>query len=74
VYNNSTIKGLAAKAADDLRADGWNVTEVGNYPYGVIRTTSVYYRPGTEEEAAARAIAVVTNNYGSTGGGDKNEG
>lgn len=97
VYNNSTIKGLAAKAADDLRADGWNVTEVGNYPYGVIRTTSVYYRPGTEEEAAARAIAaafgmrvaerfdgikdapagvivIVTNNYGSTGGGDKNEG
>lgn len=97
VYNNSTVKGLAAKAADDLRADGWNVTEVGNYPYGIIRTTSVYYRPGTEEEAVARSIAatfgmrvaerfegirdapagvivIVTNDYGSGGDGDKNEG
>ncbi|TDV40796.1 LytR C-terminal domain-containing protein [Actinophytocola oryzae] len=57
VYNNSKIKGLAATAADDLRADGWQVTEVANYPYGTIPTTTVYFRPGTEEEAAARAIA-----------------
>lgn len=56
VMNNSKIKGLAAKAADDLRADGWNVTETGNYSAGIIPTTTVYYRPGTEEEAAARAI------------------
>jgi len=56
VLNNSKIKGLAAKAADDLKADGWNVTETGNYSAGIIPTTTVYYRPGTEEEAAARAI------------------
>lgn len=56
VYNNSKIKGLAHTAADDLRAEGWQVTEVSNYPFGVIPTTTVYYRPGTEEEAAARAI------------------
>ena len=56
VLNNSKIKGLAAEAADDLRADGWNVTETGNYSAGIIPTTTVYYRPGTEEEATARAI------------------
>jgi hypothetical protein len=56
VLNNSKIKGLAAEAANDLKADGWNVTETGNYSAGIIPTTTVYYRPGTEEEAAARAI------------------
>jgi hypothetical protein len=56
VYNNSKIKGLAARAAADLRAVGWQVTEVANYPYGTIPTTTVYYRPGTEEEAAAKSI------------------
>lgn len=57
VYNNSMIKGLAARAADDLRADGWHVTEVGNYSAGTISETTVYYRPGTDEEAVARALA-----------------
>lgn len=57
VYNNSTIPGLAARAADDLRAVGWNVVQVDNYPYGTIPTTTVYYRPGTAEEQAAEDIA-----------------
>jgi hypothetical protein len=57
VLNNSKIKGLATKASDDLKAGGWNVTSVGNYSGGNIPTTTVYYRPGTDEEAAARAIA-----------------
>jgi hypothetical protein len=57
VLNNSTIKGLAARASADLRAQGWNVSSTGNYSGGIIPTTTVYYRPGTEEEAAARAIA-----------------
>jgi len=57
VYNNSTIKGLAARAAADLKADGWQVAEVGNYSAGTIPTTTVYFRPGTDEEAAARSIA-----------------
>lgn len=57
VYNNSTIKGLAHTAAADLQADGWQVSEVANYPYGIIPTTTVYYRAGTEEEAAAHSIA-----------------
>jgi hypothetical protein len=57
VLNNSTVRGLAKRAADDLKADGWNVVATGNYSGGIISTTTVYYRPGTEEEATARAIA-----------------
>ena len=57
IYNNSTIKGLAAQAAKDIRGGGWNVVEVGNYSQGIIATATVYYRPGTAEEAAARELA-----------------
>jgi hypothetical protein len=56
VYNNSTIPGLAARAAEDFRRAGWPIDEVGNYPQGIIPTTTVYYRPGTGEEASARAL------------------
>jgi hypothetical protein len=56
VYNNSTITGLAAQAAADFRNAGWQVEEVANYPYGIIPTSTVYYRPGTGEQQAARAI------------------
>jgi hypothetical protein len=57
VYNNSTITGLAHRAADDFVRAGYDVPEVGNYPSGVIYTTTVYYRPGTDEEAQARQLA-----------------
>jgi LytR cell envelope-related transcriptional attenuator len=57
IYNNSTIKGLAKRAADDIRGGGWKVVEVGNYSQGIIATATVYYRPGTDEEAAARELA-----------------
>jgi hypothetical protein len=57
VYNNSTIHGLAAKAADDFRADGWNIAEAANYPYGIIPTTTAFFTPGTDEETAAKALA-----------------
>ena len=56
IYNNSRIKNLAAQAASDIRAGGWNVVEVGNYSQGIIATATVYYRPGTAEEAAAREL------------------
>ncbi len=56
VYNNSTIRGLAARAADDLTAAGWTVLEVGNYPQGIIPATTVYYQEGSEEQAIAEAI------------------
>ncbi|GDY30238.1 hypothetical protein GTS_18710 [Gandjariella thermophila] len=57
VLNNSTIKGLANRAADDLRADGWNVVEVGNYGAQNVPTTTVYFRPGTPEVEAAKQLA-----------------
>jgi hypothetical protein len=56
VYNNSTIRGLAARAARDLSAAGWTVVEVGNYARGTIPTTTVYYQEGTDR-AAADALA-----------------
>jgi len=57
VYNNSTVTGLAARAANDFRADGWQVGAVSNYSSGVIPTSTVYYRPGTAEQSAASTIA-----------------
>ncbi|ACU98417.1 LytR C-terminal domain-containing protein [Saccharomonospora viridis] len=57
VYNNSTIGGLAAEVREDLAARGWNVVEIGNYSAGNIPTSTVYFRPGTDEESAARALA-----------------
>jgi LytR cell envelope-related transcriptional attenuator len=56
VYNNSTVTGLAARAADDFRADGWQVAQVANYPAGIIATSTVYYRPGTAEQTAASSL------------------
>jgi LytR cell envelope-related transcriptional attenuator len=59
VLNNSTVGGLAARAAGDLREAGWPVVQVGNFPDsgGVIPTTTVYYRPGTTEQRAAELLA-----------------
>ena len=57
VYNNSTTKGLAHRAADDFRNAGYDVPEAGNYPFGKIATTTVYYRPGTPEQSQAEEIA-----------------
>ncbi len=57
VLNNSKIKGLAAEAKADFESDGWQVVEVGNYSATNVPTTTAYYRPGTAEEAAAKALA-----------------
>lgn len=59
VYNNSTITGLAGKASDEVRANGWTVADTGNYSQGTIPTTTVYFRPGTDEEGSARELAAV---------------
>ncbi|MBV8540979.1 MAG: LytR C-terminal domain-containing protein [Pseudonocardiales bacterium] len=56
VYNNSTIRGLAARAAHALTAAGWTVVEVGNYARGTIPTTTVYYQDGTDQRADAAAL------------------
>lgn len=57
VFNNSTVGGLAGRAADELRESGWTVAQVGNYSGGVIPTTTVYYRAGTPEQSAAELLA-----------------
>ncbi|MFI9815248.1 LytR C-terminal domain-containing protein [Saccharothrix variisporea] len=57
VYNNGTIANLAARASEDVRKVGWDVVETGNYSQGVIPTTTVYFRPGTDEEASAQQLA-----------------
>jgi LytR cell envelope-related transcriptional attenuator len=56
VYNNSTITGLASNAATDFKSAGWEVGDVANYPFGIISTTTVYYRPGTEEQGIAEEL------------------
>lgn len=58
VYNNSTVHGLAARAAHDLTAAGWTVVEVGNFARGTIPTTTVYYQEGTDQQASAQALGV----------------
>ncbi len=56
VYNNSTIRGLAARAARDLSAAGWTVVEVGNYAQGTIPTTTAYYQDNADQQASAQAL------------------
>ncbi|GAA3460098.1 LytR C-terminal domain-containing protein [Saccharothrix longispora] len=57
VYNNSTTPNLASRASDDVQKAGWPVAETGNYSQGIIPTTTVYYRPGTDEEESAKLLA-----------------
>jgi hypothetical protein len=57
VYNNSTIRGLAARAAEDFTAAGWTVVEVGNYAQGTIPTTTAYYQEGTDQRDEAEALS-----------------
>lgn len=57
VYNNSTIHGLADRAANRLRHAGFKVTGVDNYPGGKIPTTTVYYSPGKHEKSTAGSVA-----------------
>ena len=61
IYNNSTTQGLAARATGDVEKAGWQVAEKGNYSQGTIWTTTVYFRPGTDEEASARELARILN-------------
>jgi len=57
IYNNSTISGLASTAAADFQRGGWTVSDTTNYPDGIIPTSTVYYRPGTAEQASAQRLA-----------------
>ena len=57
VLNNSTIRGLADRAAAGVQARGWQVAQVGNFA-GRLEVTTVYYAPGdAAEQAAAQELA-----------------
>ena len=51
VYNNSTITGLAARTAGELRAAGWNVVSTGNWSVDIKPETTVYYPAGLRDQA-----------------------
>ncbi|MEV5648384.1 LytR C-terminal domain-containing protein [Nocardia sp. NPDC052254] len=57
VLNNSTVSGLAAQTGNQLTSAGFDVTETGNYPGGVITKTTVYYGNSPQEKETAQAIA-----------------
>ncbi|MBF6277803.1 MULTISPECIES: LytR C-terminal domain-containing protein [Nocardia] len=57
VLNNSTVAGLASRTGSQLTASGFDVTETGNYPGGVIAKTTVYYGNSPHERETAQAIA-----------------
>ena len=57
VLNNSTIAGLADRAAAAAERRGWRVAQVGNFA-GRLPATTVYYTQGNAaEERAARQLA-----------------
>jgi len=57
VLNNSTISGLADRAAAQAQSRGWQVAQVGNFA-GRLAVTTVYYTPGDSAgQAAANELA-----------------
>lgn len=57
VLNNSNVSGLAADTASTLTAEGWTITETGNYSETQIPATTVYYGTASGAQAAAQQIA-----------------
>jgi len=57
VLNGTGTRGLAATAADALRAQGFTVATVGNEP-GTVNETVVRHGPGVLEQARTVAAAV----------------
>ena len=57
VLNNSNISGLAADTAGTLTADGWTITETGNFNEAQFAQSAVYYGTAAGEVQAAQAIA-----------------
>lgn len=69
VLNATTVSGLASTAAGRLQADGWNVTQIGNWTGQQLQGSIVLYngeeqRPTAEALAGALGIAAVQGNAG----------
>ncbi|MGH8891059.1 MAG: LytR C-terminal domain-containing protein [Acidothermaceae bacterium] len=56
VLNDSTVSGMAARAASRLRGGGWQVATVGNYEGTNVPATTIFY-PGGARAAAQRLAA-----------------
>ncbi|ANH36982.1 hypothetical protein I601_0530 [Nocardioides dokdonensis FR1436] len=55
VYNNSSITGLAGRAAQRVTGAGWQVVGEDNW-YGTVPATTVYYPPKLERAAELLAL------------------
>ncbi len=54
IFNNSNIKGLAAKTSKRAQGVGWNVVATANW-FGTVDASTVYYGP--KLKAAAELLA-----------------
>lgn len=69
VLNATAVSGLASTAAGRLQADGWTVTQIGNWSGQQLQGSIVLYngeeqRPTAEALAGALGIGVVQGNAG----------
>ena len=69
VLNATTVSGLASTAAGRMQADGWNVTQIGNWSGQQLQGSIVLYNgeeqhPTAEALADALGIAAVQGNAG----------
>ncbi|MFC7504529.1 LytR C-terminal domain-containing protein, partial [Nocardioides sp. GCM10030258] len=55
VFNNTSIKGLAARVSEKVKDAGWTVVAADNW-YGTVPATTVYYPKG--KKAAAQLLAL----------------
>lgn len=55
VFNNTPIKGLAARVSEKVTGAGWTVVGADNW-YGTVPATTVYYPQG--KKAAAQLLAL----------------
>jgi LytR cell envelope-related transcriptional attenuator len=56
VYNISSQEGAAGRTADQLKAAGYNVTDVGNLSLPNVAATTVYYSDAPGERQTADAV------------------
>jgi LytR cell envelope-related transcriptional attenuator len=56
VYNISSQKGVASKAADQIKQGGYNVTDVSNLTLPDVSSTTVYFGSVAGEHETADAV------------------
>ncbi len=56
VLNNTTISGLAARAATQFESGGWTVTRSDNYQNEILSTCAYYDPADPQAKAAAQAL------------------